>query len=263
MEKLKAFVEGTAFNYAITAVIVFNAVVLGLETAPSVRAEFGGLLSALDGLCLGIFIIEIGLKIALLRVAFFKSGWNLFDFAIVGLSLLPFLGNLSILRAFRILRVLRLLSLVPRLRVVVEALIGAMPGMGAIVLVLSLVYFVAAVIATKLYGPEFPEDFGTIGDSMFTLFGIMTLEGWMDMALEVMKTHPHAWLFFIPFIIVSSFMILNLFIAIIVNSLQEIEEAEEKAVRKAMDAEAAEVMKEIAALRAEVAALRRDLGKGS
>src|SRR5262249_23770888 len=142
------------------------------------------------------------------------------------IALVPATGPLTVLRALRVLRVLRLVSLMPQMRRVVEALIHALPGMGSITLLMGVVFFVSAVIATKLFGADHPAAFGTLGDSLFTLFAVMTLEGWADIAMDVQKTHPQAYLFFVPFIIISVFAVLNLFIAVLTNSMQEMQEKE-------------------------------------
>jgi len=203
---------------------VINAITLGLETWPRAMAVAGPVLLAIDSTALWIFTVEIGLKLWLYRSRFVRDGWNVFDFAVVAIAWLPATGPLSVLRALRIMRVLRLLSVVPQMKTVVGALFKAMPGMGSIVAVLSLVFYVAAVMATKLFGASFPDWFGSIGDSMYSLFQIMTLESWsMGIVRPVMEQHPAAWAFFVPFIVVTSFTVLNLFIALIVNSMQSLQ----------------------------------------
>ena len=220
----RGIVESRGFNLAITVVIIVNAATLGLETSPRAMDLAGPLLLAIDAAALWIFTVELGLKLWCYRGRFFRDGWNVFDFAIVAIAWVPASGPLSVLRALRIMRVLRLLSVVPQMRAVVGALFRALPGMGSIVAVLGLVFYVAAVIATKLYGPTFPEWFGSIGASMYSLFQIMTLESWsMGIVRPVMAVHPSAWLFFIPFIITTSFTVLNLFIALMVNSMQSLQ----------------------------------------
>lgn len=267
---LRRFVESAPFQRFIIAVILVNAVTLGLETSASAMAAVGPLLLALDKVALAIFVGELLLKLWVYRLHYFRDGWNVFDFSIVAISVAPLLGlgaggNLSVLRALRILRVLRLLSVVPQMRSVVQALFGALPGMGSIIGVLGIMFYVSAVLSTKIFGASFPEEFGTLGDSMFTLFAVMTLEGWADIAKRVMGVYPYAWLFFIPFILVATFAVLNLFIAIIVNSMQTLHEQQAKAEAEAdRQAEAdgrSRVETELAALRAEITALRQALGK--
>lgn len=259
--RVTSLVEHRLFHDVIIVIIILNAVTLGLETAPSIMAEWGSVLGFIDRAIIGIFIVELALRLFAYRLPFFRSGWNVFDFLIVLISVIPAAGALSVLRAMRILRVLRLLSVIPQLRKVVEALLKGLPGMGAIVLVLILVYFVGSVLATKLYGADFPAYFGSIGESMFTLFTIMTLEGWAEVARDVMAKYQLAWLFFVPFIVVSAFMVLNLFIAIIVNSMQEAAEGERAAERDAAHDARGELMLAISALRADMEKLREEMGR--
>ena len=229
---IEAIVESRAFSIAITSIIVINAIVLGLETSPRVMAVAGPLLLAIDSIALWVFTIEIGLKIWLYRSRFFRGGWNIFDFTIVAIAWLPATGPLSVLRALRIIRVLRVVSLIPQMRAVVGALFKSLPGMGAILAVLMLVFYIAAVMATKLFGETFPDWFGSIAASLFSLFQIMTLESWsMGIVRPVMERHPGAWAFFVPFIIVTTFTVLNLFIALIVNSMQTLQAETSESLR--------------------------------
>ena len=222
--KLRSLVESRGFNLTITTVIVINAIVLGLETSPRVMASVGPLLLAIDSAALWVYTVELGLKLWLYRGRFFRDGWNNFDFVIVAIAWLPATGPLAVLRALRIMRVLRLMSVVPQMRSVIGALFNALPGMGSIVAVLALIFYVAAVMATKLFGGAFPDWFGTIGASMYSLFQIMTLESWsMGIVRPVMDVFPAAWAFFVPFIVITSFAVLNLFIALIVNSMQSLQ----------------------------------------
>ncbi len=254
--RLRDFVESRVFTLFITAVIVINAVSLGLETSAGFVAATGSLLAIVDRLALLIFSCEIALKLWVYRLHFFRNGWNIFDFTIIAIAWLPTSGPLAVLRALRILRVLRLISVVPQLRVVVGALFSSLPGMAAIIAVLTLVFYIAAVMATNLFGTAFPAWFGSIGESMYTLFQIMTLESWsMGIVRPVMDVYPLAWVFFVPFVIVTSFAVLNLFIALIVNSMQMIH---------MQDRESATSAEEIAhdereQLLLEVRALRQDL----
>ncbi|MDZ7789535.1 MAG: ion transporter [Xanthomonadales bacterium] len=237
-ERLGRRVEGPAFTRFIIALIIVNAAILGLETSQAVMARFGDVLVALNTAILGAFIIEIGLKLVAFGPRFFKSGWNVFDFLVVGISLVPTAGPLEILRALRVLRVLRLLSQVPKLRVIIESLLRALPGMGWTALLLLLVFYVFAVMGTMMFGERFPEYWGNLGMSLFSLFQIMTLESWSSgIARPMMEAMPWAWAFFVPFILVSSFMVLNLFIAIIVTATQSIHQDEEDLERRELLAE--------------------------
>jgi voltage-gated sodium channel len=211
-------------------VILFNAVILGLETSDRLMARAGGLISLLDEICLAIFTVEIAAKIYARGFKFFRSGWGIFDFVIVGISLSPVGAGLSVLRALRILRLLRVVSVVPSLRRVVEAFIMALPGMASVFFLTGIIFYIGAVISTKLYGDTFPDWFGTLGGSLYSLFQVMTLESWsMGIVRPVMEVHPNAWLFFIPFILVTAFAVMNLVVGLIVNSMQDAHAAEEHA----------------------------------
>jgi len=257
-ETLRRFVEHRAVQRFIISVIVLNGVVIGLETSDWLMARVGGLLNFLDTAAIVIFIVEISLKIVIYRFAYFKNPWNVFDFTIVAIALVPSSQGLSVLRSLRILRALRLMSAVPKMRMVVQGLLSAIPAMGTVVALLALVFYVFAVIATKLFGADFPEWFGTIGASLYSLFQIMTLESWsMGIVRPVMDVYPYAWAYFVPFILVTTFTVLNLFIAIIVNAMQQAAEQEEGADRHKLD----EILDEIAHLRAEVSEMRVDTSK--
>ncbi len=254
--RLRELVDAEPFDRLVTGVIVLNAITLGLETSSTATALAGPLLFALDYLALLFFCVELAIRIAAHGIAFFRRPWNLFDFAIVAVSLAPASDGFQVLRALRILRALRLLSVVPQMRRVVEALLAALPGMGSVVALLMLVFYVFAVMATKLFGDDFPEWFGSLGASLYSLFQIMTLESWsMGIVRPVMEKHSMAWLFFIPFILITTFAVLNLFIALIVNAMQKVHESE--AIGETMRIDHAEVMAELRALRAELAELRR------
>ena len=215
--------ESSPVQWFIAAIIILNAIVLGLETSDTVMNAIGPALMVVDTLCLVIFIVEIVLKFVAYGRYFWLSVWNIFDFAVVTFALVPNGGPLSVLRSLRVLRVFRLLTVLPSLRKVVAAFLHAIPGLGGVVAVMMIFFYVAAVITTNLFAETHPEWFGTLGASLYTLFQVMTLESWsMGIVRPVMEEHPYAWLFFVPFIIVATFTILNLFIGIIVSTMQEL-----------------------------------------
>lgn len=256
-QRLRAFIEHRWVQNGIIALILINAALLGLETWPAAMAAAGGLILALDRAILAVFVVEIGLRIYVHRAAFWRDPWSLFDFAVVAIALLPATGQLAVLRALRVLRVLRLLTMVPSMRRVVGALLAAIPGLGSIALVLMIIYYVFAVIATNLFAVTHPEWFGNIGRSLYTLFQIMTLESWsMGISRPVMEHFPYAWVFFIPFILVATFTMLNLFIAIIVNAMQTFNDAEKQVAVEAVEAAREHIE---ADLHAEVRALRGEI----
>ncbi len=226
-ERLNQWLEGTFATRFILGVIAFNAIILGLETSQTVTETIGGLLKTLGTICLSIFVIEITLKLIAYPYRFFTNGWNLFDFVIVGIAFFPSVGELSVLRALRILRVLRVISISPSLRTVVEGLVSALPGMGSVVVLMSIIFYVGAIIATKLFAGSHPEFFSSLGASAYSLFQIMTLESWsMGSVRPVMEIHPYAWAFFIPFILITTFSVVNLLVGLIVNSMQKASERE-------------------------------------
>ena len=229
-EKVAAYLETPFVRYFIIGVILFNAVLLGLETFDPIISVVGPLIYALDTFCLAVFIIEILAKLFAYHVRFFRSGWNIFDFIIVGIALIPAAQSLSVLRALRILRVLRVVSAVPSLRRVVEGFLTALPGMGSVFMLMSLIFYIGSVMATKLFGDAFPDWFGSLGHSAYSLFQIMTLESWsMGIVRPVMEQYTYAWAFFIPFIMVTTFAVVNLLVGLIVNSMQDAHHAEDNA----------------------------------
>lgn len=254
------WIESSRVQRAIVLLIILNAVILGMETSDMLMENFGILLIAADQIILGIFVMEIAIKLFFYRLRFFSIAWNVFDFVVVTIALIPASGPLAVLRALRVLRVLRLVSMVPRLRFIVEALLHAIPGIASIAGLMLLLFYVFAVMATGLFGNDFPEWFGTIGASMFTLFQIMTLESWsMGIVRPVMEQFPYAWLFFVPFILIATFTMLNLFIGIIVDTMQTMHEAEHardrSQIQDSIHEEGGVIEQELRALREEVQAL--------
>ncbi len=268
--RLRAWLETNAVQTGILGVIIFNAITLGLGTSDRIQANFGGALYVIDKTVLTIFVIELLLKFYAYGLGFFRNAWNIFDLFVVSVGLLPQTDSLSALRGLRVIRAMRLLSVVPQMRAVVQALLDALPGMGAVIVMLSIVYYVFGVMATIMYGNAFDAWFGTLGRSLYSLFQIMTLESWsMGIVRPVMQEFPNAWAFFVPFIIVTAFSVLNLFIGLLVNTMQAAveEEAEQefgklrelvKSETDQVDAHVMELHDEIRALRAELAEMRGD-----
>ncbi len=227
MAAIKNIVESNWFQSFIIAVIVLNGIVLGFQTSRTLSPQTIAFLDMIDMACLAIFCVEILMKFVVYRFGFFKQGWNVFDLLIVVVALIPSSGGLSILRAFRILRVLRLVTAVASFRRVVAGMLLAIPGVGSVGGLLLLVFYISGVLSTMLFGEDFPQWFGTLGKSMYSLFQIMTLESWsMGIVRPVMEVQPYAWVFFIPFITVTTFTVLNLFIGIVVDAMATVKEAE-------------------------------------
>lgn len=226
---LGSIVEGERAQAFITVLIIVNAVTLGLETSKQITDHIGAVLLAADRIILSVFVVEITLRVITRGLQFFRDPWSLFDFSVVAIALVPTTDELAVLRALRVLRVLRLISIIPHMRRVVGGLLAAIPGLSSIVGILMLLFYVFAVIATKLFGEAFPQWFGTLGNSMYTLFQIMTLESWsMGIVRPVMEVYGLAWLFFVPFILATTFTVLNLFIAIIVSAMESERRDEEE-----------------------------------
>lgn len=232
-ERIGAWVESPPVQRVIIALILVNAVILGVETSERAMAVAGPVLHMIDIAILCVFVVEIALKLYAQGLRFFRSGWNVFDFFVVGIALVPQSGPFAILRSLRVLRVLRLVTSVRRLRTLVEALLSAVPSLGWVSMLLGLVFYVFSVMGTMLFGKVFPEWFGNLGASLFTLFQIMTLESWsMGIARPVMEHFPFAWLYFASFILVTAFTVLNLFIGIIVSAMQSADREHEEELRE-------------------------------
>ena len=251
--RAQKLVESGLFQSVILALIIANAATLGAETFPGVMDAVGPALRLTDRLILNVFIAEIALRIFAWRGAYFRQGWNLFDLIIVGISVVAATSGLAALRAFRVLRVLRVITVIPRMRVVVSALLDSLPGIASVGVVLTLIIYVFAVIASNLYGAEHPDRFGDVFASMYTLFQIMTLEGWPDIAASVGETHQRSWVFFLSFVLLATFTMLNLFVAIVVRVVEE----DSEPLFDDLIANQNAIADDIAAIRADIAALSR------
>jgi voltage-gated sodium channel len=217
------WIESKRVQTFVIGVILLNAIILGLETSQAVMGFCGSLLLVLDKICLGVFIAELLMKMFCYRTHFWRSGWNVFDFLVVAIALVPGAGVWAVLRSLRVLRVLRLLTAIPSLRKVIAAFIHSIPGLTGVMAVMAIFFYTTGVLATRLFGDTHPDWFGTLGASLYTLFQVMTLESWsMGIVRPIMETHPWAFAFFVPFIIIATFTILNLFIGIIVSTMQEL-----------------------------------------
>lgn len=259
---LCVLVDSSRFNNAIIAVIVLNAIVLGMQTSDRLVAQFGSFLDAVDNIFIVIFVIELGMRMVAYGAGFVKRPWSMFDLVVVGIALTPGAEAFSVMRALRILRALRLISQVPTMRVVVEALLKSLPGLGSTAVLLMLIFYVCGVMATVLFKAEFPEFFGTLGDSIYSLFQVMTLESWsMGIVRPVMEEFPYAWLFFVPFVVLTSILVLNLVVAVVVDSMQSAKEsiASSDAEEEGTDIVTLETLQaEIRGLREEIEGLRAE-----
>ena len=256
---LQTLVEAPKFKGTITTLIVISAILLGVETIDALPPTWLGAIQTANRIIVWVFVVELALRIAAHRLAFFRGGWNWFDFIVVGLTVLPTQGPLQVLRALRVMRVSRLLSSVPSLRRVVEGFLRAIPGLGSVTVLLLLILYISAVMGTHLFGEVSPERFGSIGASLLTLFQVMTLENWPDVAEPLEAANSYAWVYFVVFILLTSFMMLNLFVGVLVNGLETNITSETEAGIEANREQIEEVRTEIARLRDEIAGLRTDL----
>ncbi len=265
-DKLLLLVDGKVFNNVIIGIIVLNSIVIGLQTSERVVASFGPVLDVLDTVFLTIFVVELMMRMMAYGAGFVKRPWSVFDFIVVGVALTPGAEAFSVVRALRILRALRLISQVPTMRVVVEALLRSLPGLGSTAILLLLIFYVGGVMTTVLFKSAFPDFFGDLGASIYSLFQIMTLESWsMGIVRPVMETYPYSWMFFVPFVIITSILVLNLVVAIVVDSMQSAKEmmaeegrAEREAAGEPAEASLESLQMELRALRDEVRALKEE-----
>lgn len=249
--KIERFMARPFIQRLLITLIVINAGILGLETNPDIMAAIGHELILIDHAILWVFIAEIVILIAARGWRFFKDPWSVFDFLVVAIALVPATGSLSVLRALRVLRILRLINKIESMRRVVSALLGSLPGLGSVFGLVLIVFYVSGVIATNMYAKDFPERFGTLGMSFYTLFQVMTLEGWSEeIARPVMEIYPSAWIFFLIFIFISTFIVVNLFVAVIVDSINSIKHHEDKAQGDS------DMEDKLAALHADIAELK-------
>ncbi len=221
-KKVTQLVDHPRFQHFIVALIVINSILIGLETSHTIMDKFGAIIDQIDLIILGVFIVEILLKVFAYRLGFFKNAWNLFDLAVILISVLPAANSFTVFRALRILRTLRLLKNMPKLRLIIESLLNAIPSIGWIAVLLMVIFYVFAVIGTNLFAVGYPEWFGTLGDTMFTLFQIMTLESWSSgIARPIIEEQPFAVIYFVIFILIATYTTLNIFIAVVVNTMNE------------------------------------------
>ena len=226
---IKKVVDDKKFEYFIRFVIIINTIVLGIGTSDQIIPPFANILEVVNRICIFIYAIEITLEIIAGHLSYFKNGWNVFDFIIVLLSLflLPVTGIFSSLRFFRLLKVvrsltaLRLLSNFKELRKIIQAIITSLPGIGWTAVLMITLYYIFSIIGIHLFRSNFPELFGSFSVSFVTLFSLTTMEGWQDTVYPIVEVMPMAWLYFIVFFVLSSFILLNLIVGIIIDNVQE------------------------------------------
>ncbi|MFE9746485.1 ion transporter [Saccharothrix saharensis] len=247
-DRVRDVVDGRRFQRFVITVIVVNAVTLGCETSPALVGSYGELFDVLDSAALAVFVVELAARLYAHGPRFFRDPWNCFDFAVVGVALLPAAGPLSVVRALRILRALRLVAMVPSMRRVVTALVKSIPGLLSLSGLLVLMLYVGSVVAINLFRAGGDPRFGDLGATVLTLFQITTGDGWSDVMRDLMATQPWAWVFFLVYLLVGTFTMLNLFIAVVCSAM----ESEAAPSRAGADDR---LLAEVRALREEVRAL--------
>jgi voltage-gated sodium channel len=256
-DKVKVFIQSSYFVNFIMVLIILNGITMGLATSKSIMLEYGFYINLFDAIVLSIFTIEIILRIYVHKISFFKDGWSIFDFIIVAISLVPSSSGFEILRILRVLRLLRLVTVIPQMKKIVSALIKVIPGMTSVAGLVMLFFYIFAIMATQLYGETFPIWFGSLGDSFYTLFQIMTLESWsMGIVRPIMEVHPYAWTFFIPFIFIVTFIMINLIIAVVVDAMAEINKEEEEIIVNEIHNNDDNIKNEVLMLRQEIKELK-------
>ncbi|NKQ40943.1 MAG: ion transporter [Sulfurovum sp.] len=257
---IKNLVENLYFQYFITALIIINGITMGLDTSRELSISYQWLFDAFNLFVISMFTIEIILRIYTYRISFFKDPWSLFDFTIVAISLVPTGAGFEIFRVLRVLRLFRLVTIVPQMRKIIAALLSVIPGIISIGALLTLFFYIFAIISTQLFGEDFPQWFGTLGESFFSLFQIMTLESWsMGIVRPVMEIYPLAWIYFVPFIFLTTFIIVNLIIALVVDAMGELNSDKEDHVIDEIHSGDDTLQAEISSLRDDIRELKRIL----
>jgi len=262
MQKLaQRIVQHSLFEQFIIAVILISAVLIGLETSPEIMGSYGDWIHLGNQMVLAIFIIEAALKIYAVAPklsGYFGKGWNVFDFTIIVLALLPSTGEFAMIaRLARLLRVLRLISAIPELRLIVSTLMRSIPSMANVILLMSVIFYIYAVAGQQLFHEHDPEHWRNIGISLLTLFRIVTLEDWTDLMYTAMAMSPYSWIYFVSFVILGTFVIINLFIAVVINNLDEAKQ--EQLNKRRTPPSRDELLKELAQTQKALASLSQQL----
>lgn len=258
--RLARVVDSPAFTATVVTVILANALVLGLQTYPRLESDYGRVLDVLNGLFLAFFVVEISLRIASYRRPwnYFREGWNVFDFVAVGLAFVPGLQrNSTVLRLARLARIVRVVHLLPDVRILISAVIRSLPPLASMAILTTLILFVYGMVGWQLFGEDLPQQWGTIGEAMLTLFVMLTLENFPNYMDQGMEIHPWSWIFFVSFILVAAFVVINVFIGIVLHSMEEARELERRTPLHPEDV--APVAERIAILRSALDELEREL----
>lgn len=256
-EKIKRIIENTLFKNFIIALIILNGITMGFETSAIFTVEYHNFFEIFNFIVVSIFTIEIVLRIYVYKKNFFTDTWSLFDFVIVAVSIIPTTNGFEIFRILRVFRLFRIITVVPQMRKIISALVNIIPGIASIAGLMFLFFYIFAIMATQLFGQEFPQWFGTLGESIYTLFQIMTLESWsMGIVRPVMEIYPYSWAFFVPFIFLVTFIMINLIIAIVVDAMNEMKNEEEAHIIEQIEQTESGTTQEIKQLRGEIRELK-------
>jgi len=278
-------VESNLFRNFILGLIILSGVIVGIETYPETYSKNAALFYLIDQVIIFIFVLEISLKLISNGKKpwnFFLDPWNVFDFIIVAVCFIPDINTnfVTVLRLARILRVFRIISVLPKLQILVNALLKSIPSMGYVVVLLGIVFSIFAVAGSFLFAKTDPIHFGSLHISMITLFKVLTLEGWTDImniqlygssepsAEYTMKVVSYASVaYFVSFILIGAMIIMNLFIGVVMNSMQESQNEMEKALMKRQQPEQStqkllqELEEKIDGLKTDIQKLNQSLNK--
>lgn len=269
--------ESKRFDIAIFAVILANAVVLGLETYDGVERDLGAVLGVVDAVFLSIFVVELAIRIVAYGRRpqdFFRGGWNVFDFVVITAAFLPGLReNATLLRIVRLARIVRVVRLLPDLRILTVAVGRSLPGVASLGVLAVLMLYVYGMVGWVLFDDHNPQAYGTLGDAMLTLFVLLSLEGLPDMVADGLALSGWTTIYYISFVLVAAFLLLNILIGVVINSMEEareIEAAREMAERRAAAASTPEtdddqeiaVLDRLTALRSALAELEVEIKAG-
>lgn len=256
MRKIRQLVESKWFQFSVLGIICLNAIVFGIQTSAWARVQCGKWLNVVDIVCLGVFTVELVLKIIVYNRRFCKDPWNVFDFIVVAVSFVPDCGMFSSIRLFRILRIFKLISGIRHMRIILGAIVKSVRGIMWTGSLLLLIYYVYGILGTHLFGVRFEDWFGSLGKSIYSLFQIMTLESWsMGIARPVIAVYPYAWIYFVSYILMSSFLVMNVVVGIVLNSISECCQASESETKKSS------LQEELSKLKEQIAAVEAALEK--
>ena len=257
--------DDARFQHFIIGVIVVAAILIGIETSPELTGRYGGLIDIVESVIQAIFIAEIAIRLVACwprPLAFFSNGWNIFDFAVVTASLLPQSGPFAMVaRLARLMRITRLVSMFPELRLIIGTMVRSIPSMGHVILLLSLLLYVYAILGFHFFRDADPAHWRSLGTALLTLFQMLTLEGWVEIQGAVLPAYPWAWLYFSSFVLVAVFVVVNLFIAVVINNLESVKHEQQLDADRASDHH--EVLSAIETLQERLADVERRLRAAS